>query len=217
MTVSGAICRGRDRRHDAQGRRPVCVPARSLQPDVRLPVRLGHVPGRSNRHDRGRVAWRSPSSSGCSCRRLGRQLSRRSRFELGGFAVSLSTQQLVAVALIVFLTLVNTRGLKLGKWIQNTFTFTKTAALFGLIVVGLVLGGERPERGLDVVVVEPGRPTAGMREAPSPTCRSRAATALLALAGTGHDRAVVLPVGVEQRDVHRRRNSRARAARCPAP
>jgi basic amino acid/polyamine antiporter, APA family len=58
----------------------------------------------------------------------------------GGYAVSLSSQQLVALALIVFLTLVNTRGLKLGKWIQNTFTFTKTAALIGLIAVGLLLG-----------------------------------------------------------------------------
>jgi APA family basic amino acid/polyamine antiporter len=59
---------------------------------------------------------------------------------LGGYAVSLSSQQIVALALIVFLTLVNTRGLKLGKWIQNTFTFTKTAALIGLIAVGLLLG-----------------------------------------------------------------------------
>jgi APA family basic amino acid/polyamine antiporter len=59
---------------------------------------------------------------------------------LGAFAVSLSTQQLVAVALVFVLTLVNTRGLDLGKWIQNTFTFTKTAALFGLIVVGLLFG-----------------------------------------------------------------------------
>jgi APA family basic amino acid/polyamine antiporter len=59
---------------------------------------------------------------------------------LGGYAISVSYQQLVAVALIAFLTLVNTRGLKLGKWIQNTFTFTKTAALIGLIGVGLFLG-----------------------------------------------------------------------------
>ncbi len=59
---------------------------------------------------------------------------------LGGFAVSLSTQQLVAIALIVVLTAVNMMGLKFGKWIQNSFTFTKTAALFGLIVVGLWLG-----------------------------------------------------------------------------
>ena len=55
-------------------------------------------------------------------------------------AVSLSSQQLVAVVLIVGLTAVNMLGLKFGKWIQNTFTFTKTAALFGLIVVGLWLG-----------------------------------------------------------------------------
>lgn len=58
----------------------------------------------------------------------------------GGYAISLSTQQLVAAAMILFLTLTNTRGLKTGKLIQNTFTFTKTAALVGLIVVGLTLG-----------------------------------------------------------------------------
>jgi basic amino acid/polyamine antiporter, APA family len=63
-----------------------------------------------------------------------------SPIRIGGFALSLSTQQLVAVGLVAFLTLVNTRGLELGKWIQNTFTFTKTAALLGLIVVGLFFG-----------------------------------------------------------------------------
>jgi len=57
-----------------------------------------------------------------------------------GYAIGLSTQQLIAVAMILLLTFTNTRGLKLGKIIQNTFTFTKTAALLGLIVVGLVLG-----------------------------------------------------------------------------
>src|SRR5262249_36761437 len=36
-----------------------------------------------------------------------------------------------------------TRGLKTGAFIQNTFTFTKTAALIGLIVVGLALGVNR--------------------------------------------------------------------------
>lgn len=58
----------------------------------------------------------------------------------GGYAISLSTQQLLAVVMIIFLTLTNTRGLKTGKLIQNTFTFTKTAALLALIVVGLTLG-----------------------------------------------------------------------------
>src|SRR5438132_6618181 len=59
---------------------------------------------------------------------------------LGSYALTLSTQQLVAILLILFLTFTNTRGLKTGKLIQNTFTFTKTAALIGLILVGLLLG-----------------------------------------------------------------------------
>lgn len=57
-----------------------------------------------------------------------------------GYAISLSTEQLVAVLLIFLLTWTNTRGLKLGKLVQNSFTFAKTAALLGLIIVGLALG-----------------------------------------------------------------------------
>jgi basic amino acid/polyamine antiporter, APA family len=58
----------------------------------------------------------------------------------GGYAISLSTEQLVAVLLIFLLTWTNTRGLELGKFVQNVFTFAKTAALFALIVIGLSLG-----------------------------------------------------------------------------
>ncbi len=57
-----------------------------------------------------------------------------------GYAVSLSAQQLVAILLIVFLTFVNTRGIKTGKRIQNVFTWTKTLALLALIVLGLAAG-----------------------------------------------------------------------------
>ena len=57
-----------------------------------------------------------------------------------GYAVSLSSQQLLAVIMILFLTFINTLGLQTGKTIQNVFTFTKTAALVGLIVIGLLLG-----------------------------------------------------------------------------
>src|SRR5262249_25457931 len=57
-----------------------------------------------------------------------------------GYALSLSTQQLAALLVVVLLTATNTRGLRVGKWIQNTFTVTKTAALVGLIVVGLGFG-----------------------------------------------------------------------------
>ena len=60
---------------------------------------------------------------------------------LGGhYAISLSTEQLVAVALIVLLTWTNTRGLEIGKLVQNTFTFAKTAALAAVVVIGLSLG-----------------------------------------------------------------------------
>jgi APA family basic amino acid/polyamine antiporter len=59
---------------------------------------------------------------------------------VGSYAISLSTGQLLAIIMILLLTLTNMRGLKTGKFIQNTFTFTKTAALIGLIVVGLLLG-----------------------------------------------------------------------------
>jgi APA family basic amino acid/polyamine antiporter len=58
----------------------------------------------------------------------------------GKYALSLSTQQLVAVLMILLLTAMNTRGLQLGKLIQNSFTFTKTAALAALILLGLFLG-----------------------------------------------------------------------------
>ncbi len=57
-----------------------------------------------------------------------------------GYALSLSAQQLVAILLIVFLTFVNTRGIKTGKRIQNVFTWTKTLALMALIVLGLAAG-----------------------------------------------------------------------------
>jgi len=51
------------------------------------------------------------------------------------FAVSLSVQQLVGVLMIIFLTFLNTRGVKLGKWIQNVFTSAKMLSLLGLIVL----------------------------------------------------------------------------------
>src|SRR5881392_784583 len=56
------------------------------------------------------------------------------------YAISLSTEQLIAIALIALLTWTNTRGLKLGTLVQNTFTFAKTAALAGVVMIGLWLG-----------------------------------------------------------------------------
>ena len=56
------------------------------------------------------------------------------------YAVSLSTQQLVAILIIVFLTIVNTQGLELGKLIQNVFTSAKTLSLLALIALGIFVG-----------------------------------------------------------------------------
>src|SRR5947207_7134428 len=58
----------------------------------------------------------------------------------GSYAISLSTAQVIAILLIVLLTFMNTRGLKLGKLVQNSFTTAKLAALFGLIVLGVLIG-----------------------------------------------------------------------------
>jgi APA family basic amino acid/polyamine antiporter len=56
------------------------------------------------------------------------------------YAISLSTQQFVAIVIIAILTIVNTRGLQLGKMIQNVFTSAKTLSLFALILLGLIIG-----------------------------------------------------------------------------
>jgi APA family basic amino acid/polyamine antiporter len=54
----------------------------------------------------------------------------------GGF--SFSSAQLVALALIGFLTWINTRGVKQGARVQNAFTIAKVLALAGLILAGIL-------------------------------------------------------------------------------
>jgi APA family basic amino acid/polyamine antiporter len=56
----------------------------------------------------------------------------------GGYAISLSTGQLLAVAVIAFLTWTNTRGVHYAKLIQNTFTSAKIVALIALIAAGFL-------------------------------------------------------------------------------
>jgi APA family basic amino acid/polyamine antiporter len=58
----------------------------------------------------------------------------------GGIELGLSPQRVVGIAVIALLTLVNMRGLREAKWIQNVFTFAKTAALLGLILLGITIG-----------------------------------------------------------------------------
>jgi len=57
-----------------------------------------------------------------------------------GYAVSLSTAQVVAIVIIALLTWTNSRGIKYGKIVQNLFTVAKIGALAGLILVGVLFG-----------------------------------------------------------------------------
>src|SRR5712692_1992424 len=59
---------------------------------------------------------------------------------LSGYALSLSTAQFLGLAMIALLTFMNTRGLKLGKLVQNIFTTAKTGALIALILLGIIVG-----------------------------------------------------------------------------
>jgi APA family basic amino acid/polyamine antiporter len=53
--------------------------------------------------------------------------------------VKVYSGQLVAITIIIFLTYVNSRGIKEGKLIQTVFTSAKLLALLGLIVFGFTL------------------------------------------------------------------------------
>jgi basic amino acid/polyamine antiporter, APA family len=59
-------------------------------------------------------------------------------FSISSLHISLG--QLVAIASIILLTYINTKGVQSGKIIQNTFTSAKLIALFGLIAVGIWYG-----------------------------------------------------------------------------
>jgi APA family basic amino acid/polyamine antiporter len=58
-------------------------------------------------------------------------------FERESFKISMG--QIVAVFIVGLLTLLNCRGVREGKWVQNIFTVAKTLALILLIVVGLTI------------------------------------------------------------------------------
>jgi APA family basic amino acid/polyamine antiporter len=58
---------------------------------------------------------------------------------IGSWHFSINAAQCVSILLIVLLTFINTRGVKSGKIIQNTFTLTKLVSLFGLIIFGFIM------------------------------------------------------------------------------
>ncbi|MBV8707850.1 MAG: amino acid permease, partial [Acidobacteriaceae bacterium] len=56
------------------------------------------------------------------------------------YAISLSSTQLLAIAVIALLTWTNTLGIRYGKIVQNLFTIAKTGALGALILLGVFVG-----------------------------------------------------------------------------
>src|SRR6204780_998294 len=59
---------------------------------------------------------------------------------LGNMDVGINTQNLVAILLVVFLSVVNIFGVKTGALIQNVFTAAKVSALLGLALFGIAMG-----------------------------------------------------------------------------
>jgi len=59
---------------------------------------------------------------------------------IGSGKVGVTSQQLVAIVVILFLTAVNTRGIRTGAMVQNVFTVAKIAALLGLVALGFLVG-----------------------------------------------------------------------------
>ncbi len=57
---------------------------------------------------------------------------------LGNMDLGVNTANLVAI-IIVFLTFLNTRGVKMGAAVQNLFTSAKVLALGAVVLVGLVV------------------------------------------------------------------------------
>ena len=59
---------------------------------------------------------------------------------LGNIDVGVNTQNLMAILLVIFLSIVNIFGVKTGAAIQNVFTAAKVAALLGLASLGFAFG-----------------------------------------------------------------------------
>jgi APA family basic amino acid/polyamine antiporter len=65
--------------------------------------------------------------------------------ELAGAAATDANSALVAVGVLLLLTVVNCLGVRAGGTLQNVFMVLKIAAIGGLVVIGLTLGGRAAE------------------------------------------------------------------------
>ncbi|MBP7496956.1 MAG: amino acid permease [Bacteroidales bacterium] len=53
--------------------------------------------------------------------------------------IKFNNVHIVAISSVLFLTYINTKGIKTGKYIQNIFTYTKTLVLILFIIIGLFI------------------------------------------------------------------------------
>jgi APA family basic amino acid/polyamine antiporter len=58
-------------------------------------------------------------------------------------SAKINSVHIVSIVTIIFLTWINTLGIKEGKWVQNIFTFLKVFILLLFIIVGLYYGKDR--------------------------------------------------------------------------
>jgi len=59
-------------------------------------------------------------------------------------ALTVSSQQLIAILVLFFLSMLNVFGLRVGAGVQNVFTVLKVGALIGVIVLGIVWASGHP-------------------------------------------------------------------------
>ena len=62
------------------------------------------------------------------------------KYLIGSGKIGLTTQQLLAILILVALSALNTRGVRTGAIVQNIFTTAKVAALLGLVILGVAFG-----------------------------------------------------------------------------
>ena len=115
----------RTRRHDAQSRRAICLLTRSFFSFMGIFIRLDVLSGNSNQHHRCRGQVGFAKYFGVFWKRIAEDNYLIDPVRIGSSSyavVACRRHNWLAVCLIVFLTWVNTRGLQVGKYVQNTFT-----------------------------------------------------------------------------------------------
>jgi APA family basic amino acid/polyamine antiporter len=75
--------------------------------------------------------------------------------------VSFNTVHVLAIGSIVFLTLINTQGIRIGKYIQNLFTITKFGILIAFILIGLIVTTDNGAVRQNLAILWDGRQITG--------------------------------------------------------